>query len=113
MSGPVIRGNADARLDIVTEPVAAVTRSRLAALDALRGVAALAVVFWHWQHFFYHGTRRGALEISRQPFYDVFYLFYQKGWMAVDLFFVLSGFIFFWLYSSQIADRRIGAYDFA
>ncbi|MDF7795325.1 hypothetical protein [Pseudomonas syringae] len=27
--------------------------ARLYTLDVLRGVAALSVVFWHWQHFFY------------------------------------------------------------
>jgi uncharacterized membrane protein len=26
---------------------------RLHTLDTLRGIAALSVVFWHWQHFFY------------------------------------------------------------
>lgn len=86
---------------------------RLRSLDALRGLAALAVVFWHWQHFFYHGTTPQHFDRSSQPFYSVFFLFYEKGWMGVDFFFCLSGFIFFWLYAQRITKRRIGLSDFS
>src|SRR5207247_6179131 len=34
-------------------------------------------------------------------------------WAAVDLFFALSGFVFFWLYSEGIAQRRVSAASFA
>lgn len=70
-------------------------------------------MFWHWQHFFYTGTQRPDLGRDRLPLYDVFFLFYEKGWMAVDLFFALSGFIFFWLYARRIHERQIGATEFA
>ena len=87
--------------------------SRLYTLDALRGVAALAVVFWHWQHFC---VTRYALNATfqrkEQPLYAVFSLFYEHGELAVDLFFSLSGFIFFWLYARAIGDRRVSARDF-
>src|SRR6185436_6252250 len=86
---------------------------RFYSLDALRGVAALGVVFWHWQHFFYTGTHKADFDRGRQPFYGLFYLFYEKGWMAVDLFFSLSGFIFFWLYAKRIESRRIVASEFS
>jgi peptidoglycan/LPS O-acetylase OafA/YrhL len=85
---------------------------RFVSLDALRGVAALAVVFWHWQNFFYHGTTPGSIERSAQPLYSVFFVFYEKGWMAVDIFFSLSGFIFFWLYSERVTRRAIAAWEF-
>jgi peptidoglycan/LPS O-acetylase OafA/YrhL len=81
---------------------------RLYSLDALRGIAALAVVFWHWQHFFYTGPvppHRFARD--QQPFYSLFRLCYDHGDQAVDLFFSLSGFIFFWLYARAIADRTV------
>ena len=29
---------------------------RFHSLDVVRGIAALSVVLWHWQHFFYDGT---------------------------------------------------------
>jgi len=87
--------------------------SRFHMLDALRGIAALAVVFWHWQHFFYVGTLAPAgFDPRVQPFFGVFKLFYLQGAVAVDLFFSLSGFIFFWLYARRIAEGTVNATDF-
>jgi peptidoglycan/LPS O-acetylase OafA/YrhL len=87
---------------------------RLTALDALRGVAALAVVAWHWQHFFaISGSWQVGWTRSMQPFYWLLKPLYVQGWAAVDLFFVLSGFVFFWLYSESIRDRRISMGAFA
>jgi peptidoglycan/LPS O-acetylase OafA/YrhL len=85
---------------------------RLYALDALRGVAALAVVFWHWQHFFFQGAVPGPLQVEQQPFYNLFALFYRHGGDAVALFFSLSGFIFFWLFSRAVASRELGGRQF-
>jgi hypothetical protein len=44
-------------------------------LDALRGVAAYAVVFWHWQHFFYDGTKPTDFLVSSQPLFEYFSIF--------------------------------------
>ncbi|MFN8059048.1 MAG: acyltransferase [Vicinamibacterales bacterium] len=76
---------------------------RLHSLDALRGIAALSVVLWHWQHFFFTGTSPGLYDKAALPFASVLYLFYAQGLQAVDLFFGLSGFVFFWLYSSRVS----------
>lgn len=86
--------------------------ARFFSLDVLRGLAALCVVFWHWQHFFFEGTQWVPFEGARQPFYDVAFVLYQKGWLAVDLFFSLSGFIFFWLYAGSINARKISGKTF-
>lgn len=88
------------------------SNSYLYTLDIARGIAALAVVLWHWQHFFFRGPLPGSFERSDQPFYAVFSLFYEKGWMAVDFFFVLSGFIFFRLYARPIREKSIGLQEF-
>lgn len=80
------------------------------ALDAGRGLAALAVVFWHWVHFFRQDVPHFQREL--QPLYAVFAPLYTKGWRAVDLFFCLSGFIFFWRYSRIVAERTISLRDF-
>jgi peptidoglycan/LPS O-acetylase OafA/YrhL len=80
---------------------------RMYSLDALRGIAALAVVFWHWQHFFFSGASLSASFIrEQQPFYSVFLIFYKHGALAVDLFFTLSGFVFFWLYAKAISEHK-------
>lgn len=82
---------------------------RFHSLDALRGIAALAVVFWHWQHFFFEGSSlpKDFKQAQMLPMFDVLRIFYERGWLAVDLFFSLSGFIFFWLYADAINARRV------
>jgi peptidoglycan/LPS O-acetylase OafA/YrhL len=87
---------------------------RLHSLDALRGLAALSVVVWHWQHFFaLDGSWPQNWDAAAQPFHSVLKPLYYEGWMAVDLFFALSGFVFFWLYGEAIREQRIGAAKFA
>lgn len=87
------------------------TDSRFHLLDAIRGFAALAIVFWHWQHFY--PADRANFVRAAQPFYEIFYPLYEAGWMAVELFFALSGFIFFWLYHESISGGRMAAGRFA
>jgi peptidoglycan/LPS O-acetylase OafA/YrhL len=87
---------------------------RLHALDTLRGLAALAIVIWHWQHFFaVSGDWQDGWSHTQEPFYLFLKPLYEEGWAAVDLFFPLSGFIFFWLYGAAIRERRIGVGRFA
>jgi peptidoglycan/LPS O-acetylase OafA/YrhL len=81
-------------------------------LDALRGVAAISVIVWHWQHFFYNGATSAIYNIGAQPFYFIFFPFYHRGYLAVDLFFSLSGFIFFWLYAENINNKQINGLKF-
>ena len=74
-------------------------------LDVLRGIAALAVVLYHWEHFTIPGMGvplAGALDI-----------FYRTGAFAVPMFFSLSGFVFFWLYAGRIHAGDVGAARFA
>ncbi|MCW5201074.1 acyltransferase, partial [Desulfobulbus sp. F4] len=85
----------------------------LHALDVSRGVAALAVVLWHWQHFAYKGNSLSREFIGEsQPLYGLLRLFYEKGGMGVQYFFLLSGFIFFWLYREAIKNGQTGAWEF-
>lgn len=76
-------------------------------LDAFRGFAAIAVVLFHWQMFFYPDdvfTANGGLNPAL-PFYSVLSIFYNHG-TSVDMFFQLSGFIFFWIYADAIARGK-------
>jgi peptidoglycan/LPS O-acetylase OafA/YrhL len=86
---------------------------RLHLLDLSRGLAALIVVVWHWQHFAYVGDRPPAsFDFSSQPLYGVLRLGYELGYWAVDYFFCLSGFIFFWLYREALATRAVSLGQF-
>ena len=85
---------------------------RLYSLDILRGFASLSVVFWHWQHFFIGTTLKSTFKVEDQPLFNMFFLFYNSGNLAVDLFFSLSGFIFFWLYPQRIYHGIVSAKDF-
>ena len=87
---------------------------RLYSLDAFRGLAALTIVMWHWQHFFaVSGQWAPVWQRDWQPFWWLLQPFYLQAWAAVDLFFALSGFVFFWLYGQAIRDGKIAAGKFA
>src|SRR5438270_12767193 len=93
---------------------AQVIAKRLYSIDALRGVGALAIVFWHWQHFWaVRGTWQAVWSRADEPFYAAFKPLYDQGWAAVDIFFAVSGFVFFWLYLEPVAKREIGVVKFA
>jgi peptidoglycan/LPS O-acetylase OafA/YrhL len=89
------------------------TVERFYSLDVLRGLAALSVVLYHWQHFFYSGTNPGTFDLARLPLSAAVHILYTNGLLAVDLFFSLSGFVFYWLYSKRIAERAITPSRFA
>jgi peptidoglycan/LPS O-acetylase OafA/YrhL len=91
-----------------------VITKRLYSIDALRGVGALAIVFWHWQHFWaVRGTWQTVWSRAAEPAYAAFRPLYDQGWVAVDIFFAVSGFVFFWLYLEPVAKREVGAGKFA
>lgn len=87
---------------------------RLHLLDVVRGLAAFAVVLWHWQHFYYQGAALpDDFERASQPLYVWLWPFYEHGHAAVAFFFSLSGFVFFWLYSERIAEGRCRPWTFS
>ena len=63
--------------------------TRLPCLDGLRGIAAIAVMLFHFNTFF--------LPQARLPFVG-------RAYLAVDLFFLLSGFVMAHVYGSLLAS---------
>lgn len=102
-------GNSSSRQHVASARIP----KHLQSLDALRGLAALSVVCCHyWQHFLAGDAVDGRFDIQRLPFSGLLSFFYSNGWRAVDLFFCLSGFIFFWLYSDKIGNRQVSLREF-
>jgi peptidoglycan/LPS O-acetylase OafA/YrhL len=81
-------------------------KARLLPLDALRGLAALGVALYHFQHF--GGDRAYYPLASVQPFEWL----YTRGWCLVDFFFLISGMVFTHTYMDAIADRTVSARGF-
>ena len=83
-------------------------------LDILRGLASLAVVLWHYESFFFvaPGELTSNFVRSSLPMYFLFWPFYERGPLAVALFFVLSGFVFYFVYCDSVRAGRVSAYKF-
>jgi peptidoglycan/LPS O-acetylase OafA/YrhL len=83
-------------------------------LDILRGLASLSVVLWHYQHFYFVAPGKLAAGYLRswEPLYSLLWPFYLYGDDAVALFFVLSGFVFYYTYSTAIPDKLVSPYKF-
>jgi peptidoglycan/LPS O-acetylase OafA/YrhL len=79
-------------------------------LDILRGVAALLIVVHHWRFFYFPDAFPAPL--STLPLWPVLEPLYMYGELIVDLFFTLSGYVFFWLFADSIAERRLTATAF-
>lgn len=83
-------------------------------LDAFRGIGSLIVVTIHWKFFYFQGDLvMPTLETEQtMPFYNILSPLYVHAAFVVDMFFLLSGFVFFWLYADKIAERKISARKF-
>jgi len=77
-----------------TDATGAAAAPDLPALTSLRGIAAVTVLFFHasWIAYNYAGGAPPA--------------FWRRGYLAVDLFFLLSGFILTHVYRSRLAAER-------
>ncbi len=66
------------------------------ALDGVRVMAAVAVLFWHYQHFFMPSALSQVTPAQRMlsPLYSFFGPIYDYGYIAVQIFWILSGFVF-------------------
>lgn len=85
---------------------------KLIGIELLRFASAVAVLVFHFQHFAFTGTQQVNFVTSAQPFYPVLSLFYRYGFYGVQVFWCISGFIFFWKYGRDIPARRIGGRKF-
>jgi len=84
--------------------------ARFYELDILRGLAAFLVVVFHYKHFLTEDAIN--FDYDHLPFHTVLMPIYVYGLMFVEMFFSISGYVFFWLYSEAVSERRLGAQRF-
>jgi peptidoglycan/LPS O-acetylase OafA/YrhL len=89
------------------------TTGRYEAIDLARGLAAIAILFWHYQHFIALGMDETG-DRSGYPLYAIFRPLYEYGGVAVQFFWIVSGFIFTAVYyQRQSTTRDFVAHRFA
>ena len=76
---------------------------KIASVELLRFISAMMVVIWHYQQFYspyniFLSTEILAANRNEQPFYIFLSLFYNYGNRGVDFFFIISGFVFGYVY---------------
>lgn len=78
----------------------------------MRFVAAFSILFWHYQNFWWTPLGVQHLVGTDEPLYRFFFPLYEFGRYAVQVFWVISGYIFFWKYRRTVAARSIGPRTF-
>lgn len=88
---------------------------RFAGLEMLRFLAAVCILFWHYRHFFYNPPPgdHTPFTLVREPLYWLFFPFYERGLFAVQVFWSISGFIFFYKYGTAIHEKRVSLWEYA
>lgn len=85
--------------------------TKILGIEVVRFLSAFAVLIWHYQHFAFGSSAPFVTE--DQPFFSIFTIMYKYGLHGVQIFWALSGYIFFWKYRETIAQGRIGGKKFS
>jgi peptidoglycan/LPS O-acetylase OafA/YrhL len=91
-----------------SDPATGAAADHLFLLDAGRGLAAAAVLFWHYQHFFFAiGARRASPDWAElRPLDQWLWPLYEHGDLAVPFFWVISGFVLTFVYVGKPVPTR-------
>lgn len=84
-------------------------------IEILRFVCAFGVLLWHYQHFaFIGGDAVAGAEAIRKtlPLYPLLSVFYENGSLAVEFFWAISGFIFYWYYADEVHRHAVSFFEF-
>jgi|TARA_B110000967_G_scaffold201642_1_gene239240 peptidoglycan/LPS O-acetylase OafA/YrhL len=75
---------------------------RIASVELLRFISSFMILIWHYQHFFLPFNRFSSFDITdnikHQPLFDSLSLLYEYGYIGVQIFFTISGFVFSYVY---------------
>lgn len=81
-------------------------------LEALRFICACSVLIFHYRHFYYVADRAIGYVASQQPFYRFLWPLYDYGFYSVQMFWCISGFIFYWKYKNAIITHTLSLRDY-
>jgi peptidoglycan/LPS O-acetylase OafA/YrhL len=84
---------------------------KLLGLELLRFASALAVLFFHYRHF---AQLTGMAPVARTevPLYSLLWPLFEYGQFGVQIFWGISGYIFFWKYGAAIHSRGVAGREF-
>src|ERR1019366_5166991 len=77
---------------------------RLAVINGLRGYAILGVIYFHLIGVFFNRPGWFTFSIGNLPVFPLTYL--GHGWLGVDLFFILSGFVLYLPYANGSRELK-------
>ncbi|WP_321869204.1 acyltransferase family protein [Paraburkholderia tropica] len=77
---------------------------KLANLEILRFLCSVSVLLFHYHVFAYVGGQPDNIPHDQLPFYSAVGAFYDRGFFAVQYFWCISGFIFFWRYQQSLKE---------
>jgi peptidoglycan/LPS O-acetylase OafA/YrhL len=86
---------------------------KLIGVEVLRFISAITVLLWHYQHFSYVGSKPTQFVREQQPFFALLSPLYEHGLYGVQVFWCISGFIFFWKYATDLSAGRVSWKNFA
>lgn len=81
-------------------------KEKIIGIELLRFLAMFSVLIFHFKHFAH------ISEKSLQPFYKFLKVFYEYGNNGVEIFWCISGVVFFYNYLDKILEKKITFVNF-
>lgn len=89
-------------------------RKAFSNIELLRFIGVFGMMVSHYHHFGFSGLRLESwYDAAKQPFYNFLKFEYVWGWTSVELFWLMSGFIFAFQYGDSIRNRLVSGRSFA
>jgi len=85
----------------------AAARHPLLGIEVLRFACTVPILLLHYQHFYHVGLGLVGFDATKQPLFWLLKPFYLYGYFAVQVFWGLSGFIFYWKYANPIRQGTV------
>ncbi|WP_024904676.1 acyltransferase family protein [Robbsia andropogonis] len=88
-------------------------KQKLVGIEILRFLSAFAVLIWHYQHFYFVLPSDEIMATpSEEPFSHLLRPLYDFGWLGVNFFWTISGFVFYSQYLTKVSTREVSGRAF-